>query len=86
MLSIPFYHYKLNNWKEKKEQLLDIVSNLSFKSNDKISNLYTTYGDVNQTSAKAFKILEDDIRKFTAEAKYSGEIGADVWFLSLIHI
>ena len=80
MLTIPFYHYKLNNWREKKEQLLDIVSNLSFKSNDKISDLYTTYGDVNQTSSKAFKILEDDIRKFTTEVKYSGEIGADVWF------
>ena len=80
MLTIPFYHYKLNNWREKKEQLLDIVSNLSFKSNDRISNLYTTYGDVNYTSSKAFKILEDDIRKFTTEIKYSGEI------LSLIHI
>ena len=51
MLTIPFYHYKLNNWREKKEQLLDIESNLSFKSNDKISDVYTTYGDVNQTSA-----------------------------------
>ena len=80
MLTIPFYHYKLDNWKEKKEQLLDIVSKLLFKTNDKISDLYTTYGDVNQTSARVFDILEDDIRKFTAEVKYSGEIGADVWF------
>ena len=80
MLTIPFYHYKLNNWKEKKEQLLDIASNLLFKTNDEISDLYTTYGDVNQTSARVFDILENDIRKFTAEVKYSGEIGADVWF------
>ena len=80
MLTIPFYHYKLNNWKEKKEQLLDIASNLLFKTNDKISDLYTTYGDVNQTSARVFDILENDIRKFTSEVKYSGEIGADVWF------
>ena len=80
MLTIPFYHYKLNNWKKKKEQLLDIVSNLLFKTNDEISDLYTTYGDVNQTPARVFDILENDIRKFTAEVNYSGEIGADVWF------
>ena len=80
MLTIPFYHYKVNNWREKKEQLLDFVSTLSFKFIDEITDLYTTYGDVNQTSSKAFKILEDDIRKFTTEVKYSGEIGADVWF------
>ena len=80
MLTVPFYHYKLNNWKVKKEQLLDIVSKLLFKTNDKISDLYTTYGDVNQTSARVFDILEDDIKKFTFEVKYSGEIGADIWF------
>ncbi len=45
MLTIPFYHYKVNNWKEKKEKLLDFVSNLPFRLNDQIANLYTTYGD-----------------------------------------
>ena len=78
MLSIPFYHYKLNNWKEKKEQLLDFVSNLSFKYFDQIADLYTTYGD--QTSSIPLKILEDDILKFTTEVKYSGEINAEIWF------
>ena len=80
MLTIPFYHYKLNNWKEKKEQLLDFVSNISFKFNykDEITDLYTTYGD--QTSSKPLKILEDDIAKFTTEVKYSGEMVAEIWF------
>ena len=78
MLTIPFYHYKVNNWKEKKEQLLDFVSNLSFKFNDEIASLYTTYGD--QSSSKALNILEDDIVKFTTEVKYSGEMVADIWF------
>ena len=78
MLTVPFYHYKVNNWREKKEQLLDFVSNLSFKFNDEIADLYTTYGD--QTSSKPLKILEDDITKFTTEVKYSGEMVADIWF------
>ena len=78
MLTIPFYHYKVNNWKEKKEKLLDFVSNLSFKYFDNIADLYTTYGD--QTSSKALKILEDDIVKFTSEIKYSGEMVAEIWF------
>ena len=78
MLTIPFYHYKVNNWKEKKEQLLDFVSNLSFKYFNKPADLYTTYGD--QTSSIPLKILEDDIVKFTTEVKYSGEMDADIWF------
>ena len=78
MLTIPFYHYKVSNWKEKKEQLLDFVSNLSFKYFDQIADLYTTYGD--QTSSIPLKILEDDIVKFTTEVKYSGEMDADIWF------
>ena len=78
MLTIPFYHYKVNNWKEKKEKLLDFVSNLSFKYFDNIADLYTTYGD--QTSSIPLKILEDDIVKFTTEVKYSGEMDADIWF------
>ena len=78
MLTIPFYHYKVSNWKEKKEQLLDFVSNLSFKYFDQIADLYTTYGD--QTSSIPLKILEDDILKFTTEVKYSGEMDADIWF------
>ena len=78
MLTIPFYHYKVSNWKEKKEQLLDFVSNLSFKYFDKPADLYTTYGD--QTSSIPLKILEDDILKFTTEVKYSGEINAEIWF------
>ena len=78
MLNIPFYHYKINNWREKKEQLLDFVSTLSFKFKDQIADLYTTYGD--QTSSIPLKILEDDIVKFTTEVKYSGEMDADIWF------
>ena len=78
MLNIPFYHYKVNNWREKKEQLLDFVSTLSFKFKDQIADLYTTYGD--QTSSIPLKILEDDILKFTTEVKYSGEMDADIWF------
>ena len=78
MLTIPFYHYKVNNWREKKEQLLDFVSTLSFKFKDQIADLYTTYGD--QTSSIPLKILEDDIVKFTTEVKYSGEMDADIWF------
>ena len=78
MLTIPFYHYKVSNWKKKKEQLLDFVSNLSFKYFDQIADLYTTYGD--QTSSIPLKILEDDILKFTTEVKYSGEINAEIWF------
>ena len=78
MLNIPFNHYKVNNWREKKEQLLDFVSTLSFKFNDQIADLYTTYGD--QTSSIPLKILEDDIVKFTTEVKYSGEMDADIWF------
>jgi len=78
MLTIPFYHYKVSNWKEKKEQLLDFVSNLSFKYFNKPADLYTTYGD--QTSSIPLKILEDDILKFTTEVKYSGEINAEIWF------
>ena len=78
MLNIPFYHYKVNNWREKKEQLLDFVSTLSFKFKDQIADLYTTYGD--QTSSIPLKILEDDIVKFTTEVKYSGEMDADIWF------
>ena len=78
MLNIPFYHYKVNNWREKKEQLLDFVSTLSFKFKDQIADLYTTYGD--QTSSIPLKILEDDIVKFTTEVKYSGEINAEIWF------
>ena len=78
MLNIPFYHYKLNNWKEKKEQLLDFVSTLSFKFNDQIADLYTTYGD--QTSSEVLKIVDDDIIKFTNEVKYSGEMVAEIWF------
>ena len=78
MLNIPFYQYKVNNWREKKEQLLDFVSTLSFKFKDQIADLYTTYGD--QTSSIPLKILEDDIVKFTTEVKYSGEMDADIWF------
>ena len=78
MLTIPFYHYKVNNWREKKEQLLDFVSTLSFKFNDEITDLYTTYGD--DTSSIPFKILQDDILKFTTEVEYSGDMHAEIWF------
>ena len=81
MLNIPFYHYKVNNWREKKEQLLDFVSTLSFKFKDQIADLYTTYGD--QTSSIPLKILEDDIVKFTTEVKYSGEMDTDIWFKNI---
>ena len=78
MLNIPFYHYKVNNWKEKKEQLLDFASNLSFKYFDHISDLHTTYGD--QTSSEALKIIDDELIKFTNEVKFSGEMVAEIWF------
>ena len=78
MLTIPFYHYKVNNWKEKKEQLLDFASNLSFKYFDHISDLHTTYGD--QTSSEALKIIDDELIKFTNEVKFSGEMVAEIWF------
>ena len=78
MLTIPFYHYKVNNWKEKKEQLLDFVSTLSFKYNEEVTDLHTTYGD--PTSSIPFKILQDDILKFTTEVEYSGDMHAEIWF------
>ena len=52
MFNIPFYNYKIKNWQEKKQKLLEICSTIDFKNQDignrklnsyNADNLYTDY-------------------------------------------
>ena len=52
MFNIPLYKYKIDNWQEKKQKLLEICSTIDFKNQDignrKITsinsdNVYTDY-------------------------------------------
>ena len=54
MFNIPLYQYKIDNWQEKKQKLLEICSTIDFKNQDianvkftnfKADNVYTDYGN-----------------------------------------
>ena len=56
MFNIPLYKYKIDNWQEKKQKLLEICSTIDFKNQEiearknisvNADNLYTDYGKNN---------------------------------------
>ena len=53
MFNIPLYHYKIEDWDTKRQQLLEICSTIDFKNQERNNrnfikasgdNLYTDYG------------------------------------------
>ena len=66
MFSIPFYKYKIENWQEKKQKLLEICSTIDFKNQEiemrknigvNADNLYTDYGKNNSYTDKVVELL-----------------------------
>ena len=91
MFNIPLYKYKIDNWQEKKQKLLEICSTIDFKNQDinnrKITsinsnNVYTDYGsgndDIYREDVK--KILENELHNFKKDAKLDIMNVGEVWF------
>lgn len=72
LFSIPYYHYSLDNWKEKKEKLLSIYNSTFKKINE---NVITNWEEDSKDSSiilnKIFNILEKDINKFSNDIGYN---------------
>ena len=91
MFSIPFYQYKIENWQEKKQKLLEICSTIDFKNQDianvkftnfKADNVYTDYGNKKNNTYKdnVKKILKNELRNFQKDAKLNEMRVGEVWF------
>tara|TARA_B100001057_G_scaffold500537_1_gene616182 strand:- start:1282 stop:1821 length:540 start_codon:yes stop_codon:yes gene_type:complete len=89
MFSIPFYKYKIDNWKEKKQKLLEICSTIDFKNQEietrkNISayadNLYTDYGKNNLYTDDVVDILKSELIKFKDDVKIKNIKINNAWF------
>ena len=91
MFNIPLYKYKIDNWQEKKQKLLEICSTIDFKNQDignrKITcinsdNVYTDYrsGNDNIYREDVKKILENELHNFKKDAKLDIMNVGEVWF------
>lgn len=79
---VPFFQFKIKNWKIKQNQLLKLYSsiekNLTDK-NDNISRVYTNYGDINHTQ-KISNILCDELNSFQLKIQTNQLIIINTWF------
>ena len=90
MFSIPFYKYKIENWQEKKQKLLEICSTIDFKNQEiemrknigvNADNLYTDYGKNNPYTDKVAEILKSELIKFKDDIKFKNIEVNSAWFL-----
>ncbi len=91
MFNIPLYQYKIDNWQEKKQKLLEICSTIDFKNQDianvqltniDADNVYTDYGNKRNKNYKpnVEKILSNELRKFQNDAKLNEMSMGEAWF------
>ena len=89
MFNIPLYHYKIEDWETKRQQLLEICSTIDFKNqelNNRIfikasgDNLYTDYGNDNSYKDSVCKILKNELSKFSEDAKLTSPFISNTWF------
>ena len=71
-LNIPFYQFKIENWKDKKNNLLEIYSSVEniLTSKDPTSLVYTDFGisKINYVG-RVVEVLKEDLEKFYSESK-----------------
>ena len=90
MFDIPFYNYKIKNWQEKKQELLEICSTIDFKNQDlentKLNsvqgdNVYTDYPyGKNKYKNEIRKIFENELNIFKKDANLDKMNVGEVWF------
>lgn len=91
LFNIPFFKYEIDDWKDKKQKLLEICSTIDFKNFDigektkvgvNADNLYTDYnsGNDNVYRDQVVLILKKELQKFKNESKLSKMRVGNVWF------
>ena len=91
MFKIPFYQYKIENWQENKQKLLELCSTIDFKNQDinnrkitsvKSDNVYTDYrsGNHNRYRDNVVNTLKHELHNFKKDAKLDIMNVGEVWF------
>ena len=91
LFSIPFFQYDIDDWKDKKQKLLEICSTIDFKNYDtgeknelgvNADNLYTDYNTNNDHIYRdqVVQILKKELQKFKNDCNLKKMSVGNVWF------
>ena len=91
LFSIPFFQYDIDDWKDKKQKLLEICSTIDFKNYDtgeknelgvNADNLYTDYNTNNDHIYRnqVVHILKKELQKFKNDCNLEKMSVGNVWF------
>ena len=68
LFTVPFFEYKVNNWEEKKDQLIQVFDSVSQTLNkSQGNNVYTDFFSHREYDPHPASILEEEIEKFRQE-------------------
>ena len=80
MFTVPFYQYKINNWKDKKIELLQLANQQEYYL-DNSSNVFTTYGKSNSLYVtNIFNLIKNEFSLFNQQANLNSSFISDLWF------
>ena len=66
--TVPFFEYKINNWKEKKRKLIQVYDSVHQNLHqDPHNNVYTDYFSNREYDPHPAYILEEEVEKFRQE-------------------
>ena len=91
MFSIPFYQYEIENWKEKKQRLLDVCSTIGFKDatspssrNQEFSGyaaqLRKSEPRAQREISDTISVLDTELQNFKEEANLDVMDVGGVWY------
>jgi len=80
MFSIPFYQYKINDWKDKKQKFLQLANHKEYYL-DPLSNVFTTYGKCSSVCiTNIFNLIKNEFILFNKQANLNSSYISDLWF------
>jgi hypothetical protein len=80
MFTVPLYHYTIDNWPENQQKLINIANEQSFRSDNKVGNVDTSYGLQLINDGELQKILQPTLDEFMTESKIQDLVVTDLWF------
>ena len=80
MFTIPFYQYKINDWKNKKQEFVRLANQKEYYI-DPVSNVYTNYGRSNSLCiTNVFNLVKNEFVLFNQQANLNSSYISDLWF------
>ena len=80
MFTIPFYQYKINDWKNKKQEFVKLANQKEYYI-DPVSNVYTNYGRSSSLCiTNVFNLVKNEFILFNQQANLNSSYISDLWF------